>query len=288
MVLLAITVFLNSVLAKFLREHLMQTILDLIDNATMQAWIWGPLMGVVFGALFAGVTNSPTVNAPITVSQTRKTYITKIVVNQQRSGSGDDASGVIAVLIAAGLGLVFLVWKYAIHIDLVHECLWALLATLLSFNLTIALVSLVKGQFTSSSWSVYIAAPIAILAACGRLLLLAKASFDPELTQLASQRTFLDFYAHSLSAYGQSLMIFQVIGVALIFLVMVFTGVALLHYLALMNQRSYGPLQGFWMFLTGSTIFFSGKLWFFVMAAGLGLSYMAIEPSLVPTWATQR
>lgn len=265
----------------------MQTILDLIENATMQAWIWGPLMGVVFGALFAGVTNSPTVNAPITVSQTRKTYITKIVVNQQRSGSGDDASGVIAVLIAAGLGLVFLVWKYAIHIDLVHECLWALLSTLLSFNLTIALVSLVKGQFTSSSWSVYIAAPIAILAACGRLLLLAKASFDPELTQLASQRTFLDFYAHSLSSYGQSLMIFQVIGVALIFLVMVFTGVALLHYLALMNQRSYGPLQGFWMFLTGSTILFSGKQWFFAMAVGLGLSYMAIEPSLLPTWATQ-
>ena len=266
----------------------MQAILDLIANATMQAWIWGPMMGVVFGALFAGVTNSPAVNAPVTVTQTKITFITNIVGNQQRSGSGDDSSGAMAVLIAAGLGMVFLVWKYAIHIELVHYCLWALLSTLLSFSLTAALVSLIKGQFTSSSWCVYVAAPIAILAVCGRLLLLAKASFDPELTQLASQRTFWNFYAHSLSPYGQSLMIFQVLGVALIFLLMVFTGVALLHYLALMNQRSYGPMQGFWMFLTGATMFFSGRLWFFVMAAGLGLSYVLIEPSLMPTWATQR
>lgn len=266
----------------------MQTILDLIENATMQAWIWGPLMGVVFGALFAGVTNSPTVNAPVTVTQTTNTYITKVVVNQHRSSSGDDGGGAMAVLFAAGFGLVFLVWKYAIHIDVVHDCLWTLLSTLLSFSLTTALVSLVKGQFTSSSWGVYIAAPVVILAVCGRLLSLAKASFDPELTQLASQHTFLDFYVHSLSTYGQSLMIFQVLGVALIFLVMVFTGVALLHYLALMNQRSYGPLQGFWMFLTGATMFFSGKLWFFVMAIVLGLSYVLVEPSLMPTWATQR
>lgn len=266
----------------------MQTILDLIENATMQAWIWGPLMGVVFGVLFAGVTNSPTVNAPVTVTQTTNTYITKVVVNQQRSSSGDDGGGAMAVLIVAGFGLVFLVWKYAIHIDLVHHCLWALLSTLLSFSLTTALVSLVKGQFTSSSWGVYIAAPVVILAVCGRLLSLAKVSFDPELTQLASQHTFLDFYVHRLSTYGQSLMIFQVLGVALIFLVMVFTGVALLHYLALMNQRSYGPLQGFWMFLTGATMFFSGKMWFLVMAIVLGLSYVLVEPSLMPTWATQR
>ncbi|MBF7143600.1 MULTISPECIES: hypothetical protein [Pseudomonas] len=27
----------------------MQAILDLIEIATMQAWIWGPLMGVVCG-----------------------------------------------------------------------------------------------------------------------------------------------------------------------------------------------------------------------------------------------
>lgn len=266
----------------------MQTILDLIENATMQAWIWGPLMGVVFGVLFAGVTNSPTVNAPVTVTQTKNIYITKTVVNQQRSGSGDDGSGAMAVLIVVGLGLVFLVWQYAIHIDLVHDCLWAFLSTLLSFSLTTALISLIKGQFTSSSWGVYIVAPIAILAVCGGLLSLAKASFDPELTQLASQHTFLDFYAHSLSAYGQFLMVFQVLGVALIFLVMVFTGVALLHYLALMNQRSYGPLQGFWMFLTGVTMFFSGKQWFFVMAFGLGLSYLLIEPSLMPSMGSSK
>ncbi|MNJ40470.1 hypothetical protein D3C77_353670 [compost metagenome] len=262
----------------------MHTIWNLIENATLQAWIWGPLMGVVFGALFAGLTNSPTVNAPVTVSQTKNVYITKVVVNHPRSQSSDDASGGLALLIAAVFGLAFMVWKYTIYFDYVHDCLWTLLATLLAFSLTAALVSLCKGQFTSSSWAVYIFSPIAIFAACSGLLTLAKSTFDPGLTQLALKHTFWDFYAHSLSTYWQLFIVFQILGVALVFLVMVFTGVALLHYLALMNQRSYGQLQGFWMFLTGVTMVFSGRLWLLFMGVLLGISLILIKPTFMLAW----
>ena len=82
-------------------------------------------------------------------------------------------------------------------------------------------------------------------------------------------------------------MISHVFGMVVTVLVMIFTGVALLHYLALMNQRSYGPLQQFWLFLTGATLFFSGKSWLFFLAAGLVLAYLMIDPGLIPTWFAQ-
>ncbi len=266
----------------------MQTILDLISNATMQAWIWGPLMGVLFGVIFAGVTNPPTVNEPVTVIQTTQKFITNnVVVNQPRSGNTSDSGGAVAIWIAMALGVIFLVWMYAIHVELIHYCLWALLTTLLSFSVTTALVSLLKGQFTSNSWGIYIVAPMVILAGCGRLLVLAKDSFNPKLTELAAQHAFFDFYKNSLSEFGRSLVICQMFGMVLIFLVMICTGVALLHYLSLMNQRSYGPLRGLWMFLTRVTMFFSGKSWFFLLVGGLVLSYLLIEPGSIPTWITQ-
>ena len=268
----------------------MQTFFELVENATLQAWIWGPLMGVILGAVFTGLTGAPAVNAPLTVNQTRYVYNTRVIVNQNHSGSrgADDNGAIFGVFIAAGIGLIFLVWKYAIHVDLVHEYLWMLLSTLLGFCVTAALLSLINGQFTSGSWALYILAPIMLLCVCGHHLWLAKASLDPELTRLASTNTFMDFYFKRLSHFGQQLMICQVLGVAVVFLVMLFTGLALLHYLALMNQRSPGRLQGFWMFLTGITRGFSGRLWLFVLAAGLVLSDMLIEPGLIPTWLTRQ
>jgi len=264
----------------------MQTFMDMVTNANLQAWVWGPLMGVLCGVLFAGITNSPTVNAPVTVIQTKRTYITKVTTKPGRSGNaGGEGAGVI--FFAAVFGVMFLVWKYAIHVELVHYYLRMLFSTLLAFSLTTALVSLIKGQFTSGSWAVYIAAPIIILAGCGSIIGLAKSSFDPTLTELASQHSFIDFYMHSLSPYGRSLMISHVFGMVVTVLVMIFTGVALLHYLALMNQRSYGPLQQFWLFLTGATLFFSGKSWLFFLAAGLVLAYLMIDPGLIPTWFAQ-
>ncbi|TFB36277.1 hypothetical protein [Pseudomonas sp. F01002] len=265
----------------------MQIFIDLVTNANLQAWVWGPLMGVLCGVLFAGITNPPTVNAPVTVIQTTRTYITNLTTKGGSSGSAS-GEGAGAVFFALAIGVMFLVWKYAIYVELVHYYLWMLLSTLLAFSMTTALVSLLKGQFTSNSWAVYIVAPITILAGCGGIIGLAKSSFDPELTQLASQRTFFDFYVHGLSAYGRSLMMSQVLGMVVTLLVMVFTGLALLHYLALMNQRSYGPLHRFWMFLTGATLFFSGKSWLFVLTCGLVLAYLLIDPRYIPVWMTQQ
>lgn len=265
----------------------MQIFMDFVTNANLQAWIWGPLMGVLCGALFAGITNPPTINAPVTVVQTKQTFVTNITTNgRTTTSSGGDGAG--AIFFGLAFGLMFVVWKYAVYVDLVHYYLWVSLSTVFAFTITTALVSLIKGQFTSGSWAVYIAAPIFILIGCGGIIGLAKSTIDPNLTTLASQNTFFDFYMRSLTDYGRSLMISHVFGMVVTLLVMVFTGVALLHYLALMNQRSYGPLHRFWMFLTGATMFFSGRAWLFFMVFGLLFAYLLIEPGSIPLWMTQK
>lgn len=262
----------------------MQILVDLVTNATMQAWIWGPLMGVVFGALFAGLTSQPTTGVPVTVIQTTNIFIRNTIENKRASNGGPDGIG--GVFIAAGLGLLFVVWNYVIHIELVHYWLWVVLSTVLSFCLTISFVSLIKGQFTSDSWGIYVAIPLALLAGCGYVIDLAKTVVDPDLTRLALQYNFWEFYTKGLSPYGRSLMISHVVGISITFIIMVFTGVALLHYLALMNQRSLGFLHGFWVYLTRITLFFSGKAWFFLMAGGLLFAYLSVAPWAIPTWMT--
>jgi hypothetical protein len=267
----------------------MQIFSDLISNATLQAWIWGPIMGVIFGAIFAGLTTAPAVNAPVTVTQTtQKFVVNNVVIHKRGPQTSKDSSGAGALFLALGVGVIFLIWKYVMFIELVHYVLGLLLCTVLSFSLTIALVSLIKGQFTSGTWAIYIACPLLILASCGGLLRLAKVSLDPNLTQLAAQHTFLEFYMQALSAFGRSLVICQMIGMAIISLVMACTALALLHYLALMNQRSYGVLQKFWMGLTRMTIFCSGKAWLFLLMTGLVVAFLLIEPRAAPTWMTPR
>ncbi|WP_325437968.1 hypothetical protein [Pseudomonas nitroreducens] len=262
----------------------MQVLLDLVTNATMQAWIWGPIMGVVFGALFAGLTSQPSTGAPVTVVQTKNVFVHNINVNKSSASSSE---GMGAVLIAATAGLLFIAWKYAVHVDIIHYWLSAALWTILSFSLAIAFVSLLKGQFTSASWLTYLGLPVMFLGGCGYLITAARSFFPAEATQLALQYNFINFYTKALSAYGRSFMISHVVGMMITFVVMMFTGVALLHYLALMNQRSIGVLHGFWVFLTRITLFFSGKSWLVLMGTALIVAYLLIEPWAVPTWITQ-
>ena len=121
----------------------MQILIDLATNATMQAWIWGPLMGVVFGVLFSGLTNSPAIGAPVTVIHTKKVFVQNINVNRSPSGSGSDS--IAPFFIVAGIGLLFVVWNYVVYIELIHYWLWVILSTVLSFSLAIIVVSLIRG-----------------------------------------------------------------------------------------------------------------------------------------------
>ena len=262
----------------------MEFISELFINPIMQSMILGPIMGVVFAALFAGLTKSPTNQAPITVVQTREVYVTRVVERQGQRSNSEEGGG---ILVAAGFVLLFVLWKYAIYVNEIHQIIGFALLTVLSFSATAIFLSYLKGQFTSEEWWVYLISPLILLVGCLYLLNLAHSTFDPEITKLALQTNLWDFYTKSLTDFGRNFMIAHVGGVITLCLVILFSFMALLHYLSLMNQRSAGAMSGLWFFITKATMFFSGKAWLVAATILIIFSYIGIEPKAGASWLTK-
>jgi len=263
----------------------MDVVSELINNPLMQSLLLGPLMGVIFAALFSGLTQSPEAQAPVTVVQTKTIYVTKVVDRRQTTNTPDDGMG---LLIIGGVVLLFVIWNYAIYYDTIHYYLTASILSLLSFSATTILISLIKGQYTSSDWWLYTAGPLISLCVSVYLLNLAKISFDPNIQQGAINNTFWTFYTDWLSEYGRNFMFAHVGGVVILALAILLTAFSLIHYLSLMNQRSSGMMQGLWLFLTKATSFYSGKSWFVFIVILLSVAYILINPDLVATWMTKK
>ncbi|WP_414727984.1 hypothetical protein [Zhongshania aliphaticivorans] len=262
----------------------MELLSELINNPVMQSMILGPIMGVVFAAIFAGLNHSPTSQTPITVIQTREVYITRVIERRGQKNNADEGGG---ILFATGFALLFVLWKYAIYANEIHQFIGFFLITALSFSATAIFLSFLKGQFTSEEWWVYLVSPMLLLIGCLYLLNLAHSTFDPELTKLALRNNFWKFYTESLTDFGRNYMFAHVGGVIVLCLVMLFSFIALLHYLALMNQRSVGGMSGVWSFITKATMFFSGKGWLIAATVLLALAYIGIEPNAGAAWLTQ-
>jgi hypothetical protein len=242
-------------------------------------------MGVIFAALFSGLTERPSSNAPVTIVQTREVYVTRIIETRGQKSKEEEGGGIV---IAAGIALIFVLWKYAIHVELIHQYIGVFLLTALSFSFVTILLSYYKGQFTSDEWWVYILSPFVILMLCLYLFNLAHTSFNTMLTELAIQYNFWEFYTKALNDYGRNFMMTHVAGVLFLCFVILFSSLALLHYLALMNQRSGGAMYGLWSFLTRSTMVFSRKRWLVASALFIVAAHVGIEPNAAASWLTNR
>ncbi|WP_227368089.1 hypothetical protein [Halomonas sp. M20] len=263
----------------------MEVVLEFVHNPLAQSLLLGPLMGVIFATLLSGLTKSPGSQAPATVTQTKTIYVTKVVERNRPSNEVDSG---IAFLIIGGFSLIFVVWKYAIYFDAIQYYLAAVILSVLSFSVTTILVSLVKGQYTSDEWWFYTVVPIILLFVSIYILNLAKINFDPSIQQGALNNTFWTFYKDWLNEYGRNFMFTHVSGIAFLILAIIFIAFSSIHYLALMNQRSLGAMQKFWLFLTKYTSFFSGKAWLFFVIFLLFLSYLLINPDLIANWITRK
>lgn len=262
----------------------MEILADLFKDSIMQSMIFGPIMGVVFAALFSGLTKRPTAQVPVTVVQTRQVYEIRVIERRGRRSDSEEGGG---ILVAAGIAMLFVLWKYAIYVNAIHYHIEAVLLTALSFGIAAIIVAYLKGQFTSEEWWVYLVSPLILLSGCAYLLDLAHSTFDPQITKVALQNNLWQFYTKALSEYGRNFMLAHVLGVVVLCLVIVFSFLALLHYLALMNQRSAGTMADVWFFLARITMLFSGRAWLVVSGALLIVAYIGIEPKAAASWLTK-
>lgn len=263
----------------------MDFILELFNNSSMQSLILGPLMGVVFAAIFAGLTKSPAAEAPSTIVQTKRVYITRVVERRSSSNGTDDGIG---LLIGGGIALLLVLWNYAIYYEAIHYYLAVAILTISSFSLTTIFISFLKGHYTSSEWWVYTIGPMLALIACAFLLNLARESFEPAIREGALKHSLWTFYHDWLSDDGRYFMFTHVGGVVLLTFVILLVGLSLIYYLSLMNQRTNGFSRGLWFFLARTTSFFSGRFWLFLIAILLIISYLGLNPNLAAKWLSNR
>lgn len=260
----------------------MDIIAEAFNNAIMQSMVIGPIMGIVFGVIFSGLTEKPAINAPVTVVQTKNVFVTKI--SQQRSGrrssSKDDEGLVFAIVFAVG----FVVWKYAAYVGVIHYYMSLFLLSAIAFSFASVFSSAVRGVITSRDWIAFLISPIVLLSACLYLFNLAHSTFSPEITDLANKNNVFEFYFNALSDYGVKFVVMHVLGVTILMFVVILVVMSQLHYLSLMNQRSYGFMQSFWLAIARVTNLFSSKWWLFLSSLLLLVSYLAINPRMAALW----
>lgn len=252
--------------------------LEIFSNSVLQSFLFSPLMGVVFGVLFAGLSAKPSATATITVVETRRVFIERTRVNRRSQSDGGEFFG-IAILVA------FVVWKYLQFAPEVLAYIQMALISMTAFGLTCFFVSIIKDYFTSYDWLIRVAVPTVILVLCLIVLAVAKQKITPDLIELAQNNNITKFFT-SLTRYESYLVISHVFGVCLLVIVALINTLNLLHYLSLMNQRNYSSTSNLWFFLTRITFRFSGKGAYIVTALFLTLSFLLVSGK-VALWITQ-
>ncbi|KEQ11261.1 hypothetical protein GZ77_26265 [Endozoicomonas montiporae] len=252
----------------------------------IQGLVLSPLIGALLGVLFSGLSSSPSQTVPVTIIKTREVYREKVIKEYsgerpKRQSDNDDGLGWLCLLC---LGALFILWKYAIHAEQIQYYIGSSILTILSFSVVTMMISYFKGHFTSQEWWLYTVAPVGILMACVYVLNLAKNSFDSRITEVAMNNSFMGFYLEDLSDYGKVYMLVHVFGVVFLVIVVALTGLSLLFYLSLMNQRSYSSIQRFWRWMARITSFFSGSGWLVLAIICLVLSYLGIHPNMAAAW----
>jgi hypothetical protein len=233
------------------------TLSNWINNPLIQSLLLSPLMGVFFAAVFSGFDRSLGKNAPITVKETVREYRKIIYIEKEpkKAIKNDPLTIVIGIMMC----IVFLTWKYVANSEAILSYLLIFVFTMISFSITTILISLVKGHFNSKDWWFYTVFPLLLLIFCVYLLSLAWTSIDPKIIEIARKNTAIDFYIQKLTSHGQLLVITQLIGVTLLFIIAIVSSLIELYYLALMNQRGQGFFRRLWILILQLTSKFSGR-----------------------------
>lgn len=233
----------------------MDTLSDWFNNTLVQSDIISPLIGAVLGVVFAGFSSAPQGQgrAP-SVHTTTIIYKTIYIHHGNKTSGGPD--DIWPYLIACGMVLVLTIWGYSCYSAVILGLWSKLLFTCLSFALAIAVISLLKGQFSSWDWAGYVGIPLAALALCLYFISLAQQYLIPGASEAARSygiRHAWDYY-NVLSHDQANWIVFQLVGVMAGVLCTLASAIRAIHYLALMNQRAENFLDPFWRLLVRMTL----------------------------------
>lgn len=213
---------------------------SILTNSTLQAFLFSPLMGVVFAAVFSGSSRGQ--GELVTVHQKRITVVNNYYVNKSKRTQDDRDT-----LIFLGLGMLFLIWLYSLHAEIVHQILILCFSTAFYFTLTSICIAYWKERIRGERWILVMMLPMFSLAFGLYLALEVNSQFPNYLSEIARQYGFVQFYIAGLNTNERIFLMDHTVGI-LFLSILAIQGVATsIHYAALMSSSPNGNTYREWV-----------------------------------------
>lgn len=247
------------------------------DSLT-QSLLLSPIMGVIFGLIFSGMTRGNREGGQASVKETIVIIKEKIVVrettNSNKSQSNDDPMAIIILLIAAMVASIYL---YAVYAEDVIYYSSIVTFNVITFGFSALVVSAIKGRLNGAEWFAYTFIPIGIVSFTLVLLYQAELGIISGAKEAASSAGAFKFYFKVLDDEQRNWVIPQLFGLIGTLAFLFFSTVLVIHNLASLQVVYDGGMRKIWRNIYVLTKAFSGKFtWFALIILGV-ITYFALD-----------
>lgn len=215
---------------------------SILTNTTLQAFLFSPLMGIIFAAIFSG--SNRVQGQLVTVHQKRTTVVNNYYVNKSKSKSTQDDRD---TLIFLGLGMLFLIWFYSLHAEIVHQILILCFSTAFYFTLTSVCIAYWKERIRGERWILVMMLPVLSLFFGLYLALEVNSNFPNYLSEVAKHYGFVQFYITGLDTDERIFLIDHTVGILFLSLLAIQGIATSIHYAALMSSSPNGNTYREWI-----------------------------------------
>lgn len=249
-----------------------------VRSSLTQSLLLSPLMGLVFGTAFSGLTGGEREKGTVSVKETVVIIKERIIVRERSVAGGahssDDPMGLVFLLAAA---VVFSIYMYAIHAESLIYYFSIIIFNVASFGFAALFVSALKGRLSQRDWLVYTIVPIGILLFGLVLLYNAKLGMLSGAKEAAESVGAFKFYFNVLDERQKYWIVLQLTGMIVAVVFLFFSMVLVVHNISALQVVYDGMMRSFWRLVYSRTNAFSGKGTWIMLAILGAVSYFLLD-----------
>jgi hypothetical protein len=163
---------------------MLDTLLGLLGNSHFEAYIAGPILGAIAGAIFSGLGSRPPEHDSRSALSPRQAQhtIERHFYRTERRPSDNDASGLLA---GGALLLLVTSFLFAAYLPQLAFALNVFIVSVAMFAFTACSLALITRQFNTAQWWLLSVFPIVISVGCFWVALTANRAISPEVVAFA-------------------------------------------------------------------------------------------------------
>lgn len=260
---------------------MLETIELWLRDSLTQSILLSPLMGVIFGTIFSGLTGGNREVGRASVQETIVIIKERIIIRERGGQNGtrsnDDPVGLLFVLVAVMVASIYL---YAVYAEPIIEYASITAFNAIAFGFSALTVSAIRGRLNSGEWIAYTFIPIALVSCSLFLLYRADLGILPGAKEAAESAGAFNFYFDVLNDKQRYWIIPQLFGLLGTVVFLFFSIVLVIHNIAALQVIYDGFMQRFWRSVFMFTNAFSGKVaWVLLSILGV-VTYFFLDGTL--------